>query len=85
MVAGHAQRCSGVDRFHHQSDDLGTLGAAVNQITKENELAPGGVMPRSARLFAISQLSKQLGQLIVAIVNVADDVERSVLVLPVTQ
>src|SRR5712691_9487830 len=91
MVARHAERGPGLNHAHHQPQHGRDLGAAVYQIAEKDGLSsfrwanlvlsarwvPGGGSNLIAELF------QQRQKLIEAAVHVADDVERSVLALPV--
>jgi hypothetical protein len=86
VVARNAERVTGLYHRHHQAEHLGNLRAPIDQVAEEDRLAPFGVLAHDGSagfLQRIAQLHEQRGQLHVTTVDVADDVERSVLVAEV--
>ena len=86
MVARHAQGGAVADHVHHQAQHPRGVWAAVDQVTDEN----GAAAFRRAHLrrFAgaadgVAQLFQQGHGLVAAAVDVADDVEGTVLLAPV--
>src|SRR4051794_16303901 len=81
VIARHTQRAPRLDRFHHQAHDLGTFGTAINEVAEKHELAPSRMTPGAARLLRIAQHAEQDDEFVVATMNVADDVEGTMLLL----
>ena len=84
VIAGDAVRLSGRNHFHDQAEDARRVGSAVDKIAEEDGFAPGGRNNGlrtggwiGIRLNRIAESREQLDQLVVAAVNVADDVERA--------
>src|SRR5262249_4122117 len=55
----------------------------IDQISNENSLAPTTMRPAGVAVPGVSELLEEILQFVAAAVNVADDVERPVLPLPV--
>ena len=89
VVAGHAERRSGLDHAHHQPQHVGNLRPAVHQVAEEDRLATlrrmvdAEIRSPSRSSTGRSRAAQQLAKLVEAAVDVADDVERAVLVLAV--
>ena len=88
MVARDAEGVAGVDHAHHQAQDAGAVGAAVDEVADEARPTALGVLrvDRPALRVAgeaVAQVGQQLLELGPAAVDVADDVERAVVVAPV--
>ena len=86
VVAGNAQSGSRRHHPHDQAQHLGRAGTAVDEIPEEDRLAPFRVA-RFRALGAAADLpaegGEQVHQLVVAAVDVADDVEGAALAAPV--
>ena len=86
MVTGNAERGATLDHAHDQSKDVWRVRAAVHEIAKEHSAPPLGRRDADPYLavfgapYLITQTPKKLNQFVVAAVNVADDVERALLV-----
>ena len=89
VVAGHAEGRAMDDHVPHQPHGVEDAGAAVHQVAEEDRLAAfgmdeGPVAPE--RIVAVQaglhvpESREQFLQLVAAAVNIADDVERAVLV-----
>ena len=81
VVAGHAERGPGLDHPHHEPQDARDVGAAIDEIAEEDRLAP----LRSARSSCgcRSRARRAATRARSAAVDVADDVERPVIVASV--
>src|SRR5947207_4603513 len=81
VIARHAHRSSSGDRFHNQSHNPWTLWAAIHQIAEKYELSSIRVSPSATGLLGIAKRFKQHDQFVVTAMNVANDVEGTVLLL----
>jgi hypothetical protein len=70
------QRAPALDHTHDELQDLGRGRPAVDEVAEEDGLAPVGVAQR----VVVAERAQQRRQLVEAAVDVADDVERPVLV-----
>src|SRR6516164_7541215 len=83
VISGNAKRCSLINHSHHEPQHFGYLGSAIYQIADEDSPSTLRWNCLSGLRFfvhAISKLTKQSGELLIAPVNVPDDVEWPVLV-----
>lgn len=78
VVPRHAQRGAGLDHPHHEAEDAGRVGAAVDEIAEEDRLPAVRMAP-----FAVPEPRQERPKLRGAAVDVADDVERPRLSPPV--
>ena len=90
VVAGHAQGVSGRDHPDDQAQYPGRVGAAVDQVADEHRLARAGRdrVDRMALVIGperVTELGQQRFELGAAAVDVADDVERPVLMPEVVE
>jgi hypothetical protein len=83
VVAGNAQRRAGLDHRLHEPHAVDDPWATVNEVADEDRLAPLGVRVCAVGSALVAELGEQLLELVVAAVNVADDVERPALLLAV--
>jgi hypothetical protein len=84
VVAGHAEGRPGAHHPHHQPQDIGRVGAAVDQVPDEDRLpALGRPDVITALGHLVPEALEEFDQLFVAPVHVADDVERAALVFEV--
>ena len=87
VVAGHAQRCAGVDHGHDEPQHLRHLRPAIHQIAQEDRPAAVRRCDRVAKgrlgvlADSVAELVKQLDKLVEAPVNVADQIKRAMLVM----
>src|SRR5258707_4466059 len=81
VISGHAESAACFDRLHDQANNFRNFRPAIHEITYDNQLPATGMSPCSARLGLISKFPQQLGQFVKTAMNVANDVERPVLVL----
>ena len=82
MVAGHAKAGSRLHRRHTQPKYIGHLRAPVYKVTEKNQAPPLG-MAQAVSTNYIAEFIQKLKQFIVTAVDVADNVERSFLVLAI--
>src|SRR5579872_2299366 len=75
MVARHAERLAGGDHTPHEIDGCHDAGAAVYQIAQEDGAPPRRMAQAGLRVVHIAEQGQQLAQLVVAAVDVANDVE----------
>src|SRR5262249_60622795 len=87
VVPGKEGRAVGGGHVHPEPQDARNLGAAVDEIAQEDRLSPLGMTRRRAavavRRDLVAELLEELHELVEAAMDVADDVEGPVLVLPV--
>jgi hypothetical protein len=84
VVSRDAKRSSGFDCVHNQPNHFGRVRPAIYEIADEYGLASSAVtdlVPAIVLSDHVAKLAQQLDCLIKASVHVADDVERSALVL----
>ena len=79
---GKGERASGVDHCHRQAEDVGDARPAVHEIAEEHRLAAFGMAPDAA-VAHVAEEGEQRLQLVGAAVDVADDVEWSVVCLAI--
>ena len=79
VVARDAEGVSGVDHIHDQLQRVDVPGTAVAEVAQEDGLAAFRMLPDPGVVGYVAQLCQQLGQLVEAAVDVADDVEGAVL------
>ena len=82
MVAGDAEGGPGVHHRHRRPEDGRCGRASVNEIPEEDDLPPVGVRESGSDGF-VPKTVQQGCKLLVAAVNVADQIEGSVLVPPI--
>ncbi len=75
VVAGHAKRLPRRHHAPHEIDDADDIRPAIHQIAEEDRLAPVGMAHAQPRRPAGSRAGPAVPQLVVAAMNVADDVE----------
>jgi hypothetical protein len=73
MIAEHALRLSGCTQRLHQLDHARTVGAAIAEITDEDQVTPIAMLP----VVVIAKVLQQCMQRFEFTVYVADDVERA--------
>jgi len=83
VVAGHAERRVGPLHAHRQAQHAGRVRPAVHQIAEQDGFAAGRMARHAVFARDIAKLHQQRLQLGAAAVNVADQVERPVLVAAV--
>src|SRR6266487_4522605 len=91
VVARHTEGRACSHHAHHQAQHPGRVGSTIHEIPQENGLAAFGVAYRVAATLRgiwrrdglIAQVLQERPQFITTAVHIADDVERSVLVLAV--
>src|SRR5207249_5412974 len=86
VVTRHADGCATLDHAHDQSKDFWRVRAAVHENAEEHSAPSLGRCDADPYLavfgapYLITQTLKKLNQFVVAAVNLADDVERTLLV-----
>src|SRR5580765_3699663 len=83
MIAGNTESFAGFYHFLYQPDDLRNLRAAIHEIAHKDGPSSFRMVVNAIRIFCIGQLLEQLYKLVIAAVNIADDVERPVLMFQV--
>jgi hypothetical protein len=87
VVAGDAEGEAAGDHVHDEVQDLGDLGAAVDEVAEEDDAAAGGVGDGKVTVVVasdeVAELAEQVDELVEAAVDVADDVEGAVVVAAV--
>ncbi len=79
MVARDAQRVPGIDHAHRKTEDRRGGRTSIDEVADEQGAAPIRVVRATAvDCDLVSQLVKELAELVEAAVDVTDDVERSV-------
>ena len=84
VVAGYAQGGASLDHRDHRAEHASGIRAAVDQVTEEHRGPARRVPPCAIRGRLIAERVQQISQFLVATVHVADDVERAMLVRPVS-
>jgi hypothetical protein len=82
VIARDSERVAGSNHAHNESQDLGNARAAIDQIAEKDRLPTRWMQPH-ALVVHVAQRPQKLDQLVAATMNVADDVEWSVVCLPV--
>jgi hypothetical protein len=84
VIAGHAECGAAGDGVHDETEDVGGFRTAVDEIAEEEELASGGDPDSGGGgIDLVAEIPEESDEFIVAAVDIADDVERSVVVAPV--
>ena len=84
VISRHTQRTAEVHAIHHEADDLWNLWPAIHEVANKNHLPTFWMMPRTSALSSfVAELGQQLHQFIKTSVNIANDVERSMLLLQI--
>src|SRR5262249_39606379 len=86
VITGDTERDAVTEHRHHQAPNVGSLPAAIHQVSDEDSFAAIG--RRDSRTLRatfdlIAKLFEQRGEFVIATVDIADDVERTVLLLAV--
>jgi hypothetical protein len=78
VVAGHGDGVARGDHAHDQAENRRSRGAAVDEVAEEQGPATVDVAGvGTVRVDPVAEPVEQLGQLVVAAVDVSDDVERA--------
>src|SRR5256886_14968364 len=91
MVARHTQRSAGGNRAHHQSQHSRGVGAAVDQVAEKDQLSAGRRRDMVLRAIdavglnrdVVPEGAEQATKFVQASMDIADDVERSMLIASV--
>ena len=86
VIAGNAQRGTGLDHAGHKPKDRHDVRAAIDQIAEKYGLTPGGGCDPNigaVLLDGVAEGRQQFPQFIEAAVNIANDVERAMLMAPI--
>src|ERR1041384_4603773 len=83
VISWYAQRRSGIDRFHYQTHNPGDLWPSINEIADKYELTSIRMIPRATGLLGVAEHFEQRDQFVITSVNVAADVEGTVLIITV--
>ena len=80
VIAGNAQRRSRSNHAHDEAEHGGRVRSSVDEVPQEHRPSPLGVSwGRAFVRYLVAELLEQREQLVVAAVDVADDVEGSVI------
>jgi hypothetical protein len=82
VIAGDADGGAGLDHAHGEAEHRRDFGAAVDEVADEDRFATGGRNDAFA-VGLVAEASEETEQLVVAAVDVADDIEGAVFVLAV--
>jgi hypothetical protein len=82
VIARDSKRVARGDHTHNDSQDVGNARAAIDEIAEKDRLPTRWMRPH-ALVVLVAQRPEKLDQLVAAAVNIADDVERTVVGPPV--
>ncbi|RFC52734.1 MAG: hypothetical protein DVB22_000317 [Verrucomicrobia bacterium] len=84
VIAGHAECGAAGDGVHDETEDVGGFRTAVDEIAEEQEFAAGGDPDSGGGgIDLVAEIPEERDEFIVAAMDIADDVERTVVVAPV--
>src|SRR5438270_12666061 len=83
MIARNAESRSSIDHSFHKLNDLWDFRPTIDQIPNENCFPSGWRLCSTVLISCIAELFQQLQQLVITTMDVADNVERPMLMVQI--